>query len=307
MKNFSPAYAAHLRQPVTTLAICWRIVKKNGELILGTDHDRNIPISVTEIGLAGAGSPAFELIGEYKAAAGITGSDITSSADMSVDNMEVTGALQPDMFIDITTVDIESGVLDSAQVTTFRVNWQDPDDFQEIMRHGFLGEISRTSEGQYKTEVRGLTQVLQQLIGRTAGDRCDVADFGDARCKLDVVALTVSGTVSAVTSRRRFDTSLAAGSPSHLSPFFRLGKLTWITGANAGFVGQVKLDNVDDVLGNLEIWEPFPFDVEVGDTFTLTPGCDRLYETCRDVHSNLINFRGPAIFAPGMDAIVRAP
>lgn len=307
MKNFSPAYAAHLRLPVTTLAICWRIVKKNGELILGTDHDRNIPISVTEIGLGDAGSPAFELIGEYKAAAGITGSDITSAADMSVDNMEVTGALQPDMFIDITVADIESGVLDSAQVTTFRVNWQDPDDFQEVLRHGSLGEISRTSEGQYKTEVRGLAQVLQQVIGRTAGDRCDVAEFGDARCKLDVPALTVSGTVSAVTSRRRFDTTLDVGSPSHESPYFRLGKLTWITGENAGFTGQVKLDNVGDVLGHLEMWEPFPLDVEVGDTFTLTPGCDRLYETCRDVHDNLINFRGPAIFSPGMDAIVRAP
>lgn len=306
MKNFSSAYAAHLRRPVTTLAICWRIVKRNGELILGTDHDRNISIAQTNIGVDSV-SPAFDLAGVYKAAAGITGSDIRSGSDMSVDNMEVKGAIQPDMLIDITAADIEAGLLDSAQVTTFRVNWQDPDDFQEVLRHGFLGEINRTAEGEYRTEVRGLTQLLQQTIGRTCGERCDVAEFGDSRCKLDVAALTVSGTVTGVTSRRRFDSSLTFGSPTPESPYFRLGKLTWLTGENAGFVGQVKLDNADDTLGNLEMWEPFPLDIEVGDTFTLTPGCDRRYETCRDVHNNLINFRGPGIFCPGPDEIIRAP
>lgn len=307
MKTYSPAYLSHLQQPVTNLAICWRIEKRNGEVIMGTDHDRDIPITVTDIGMVGDDSPPFTLNGIYRAAAGIAGSDIRSSSDMSVDNMEVNGALEADLLIDITVADIEAGLLDNARVTTFRVNWQDPDDFQDVMRHGFLGEISRSSDKQYKTEVRGLTQVLQQSIGRTCGDRCDVAEFGDFRCKFDVAAATVTGTVTAVTSRRRFDTTLDLGSPVPVSPYFRLGKFTWITGANATFQGQVKTDNVGGTLGNLEMWEPFPLDVEVGDTFTLAPGCDRRYETCRDVFDNLINMRAPGLFVPGMDQIIRAP
>lgn len=304
MKNYSPAYAAHILIPVTSLAICWRIVKKNGEVILGTDHDRDIPITVTDIG-QDLGSPEFDLTGVYSAAAGITGSDIKSNADMSVDNMEVSGAI--DMLIDISVADIESGLLDSARVTTFRVNWQDPDDFQDIMRHGFLGEIGRNAEGGYRTEVRGLAQVLQQTIGRTCGDRCDVAEFGDARCKLNVPALTVTGTVTAVTSRRRFDATLSLGSPTPANGYFTLGKLTMTSGANTGFIRQVKNDAEGGTLGHISTWEVFPLNVAIGDTFTLAPGCDRRYQTCRDVHDNLINFRGPGIFVPGMDEIIRAP
>lgn len=300
MKTFTPNYLAHIQQSVTTLALCWRVEKTNGELILGTNHDRDIVIDDGD-------SPANPLAGIYSANAGITGSDIKSSSDMSVDNMEVRGAIAPDLFIDITVADIESGVLDGAPVVTFQVNWQDPNDYQDIKRYGYLGDIGRTSDGQYTTEVRGRTQVLQQTIGRTCGDRCDVAEFGDARCKVDLGPLTVMGTVTDSINYRRFDTTLFTDSPSPASPYFRLGKLTWVTGDNAGFSGQVKLDNVGSVLGNIEMWDNFYELPQVGDTFTLTPGCDRRYETCRDVHHNLVNMRAPGLFVPGMDSIIRAP
>jgi uncharacterized phage protein (TIGR02218 family) len=300
MKTFSANYLAHIQQSVTTLALCWRIEKTNGLLILGTNHDRDIII-------ADGDSPGNPLAGVYSAKAGITGSDIKSSSDMSVDNMEVRGALAPDLFIDITVADIESGVLDGAPVTTFQVNWQDPDDYQDIKRQGYLGDIARTSDGQYTTEVRGLTQVLQQTIGRTCGDRCDVAEFGDERCKVDLGPLTVTGVVTASFSHRRFDTTLSLDSPAPVSPYFRLGKLTWTTGDNAGFTGQVKLDNVGGVLGHLEMWENFYESVEIGDEFLLAPGCDRRMETCRDVYGNIVNMRAPGLFVPGMDSIIRAP
>lgn len=305
MKNFSTAYAAHLQQRSTTLAICWKVVKNNGEEILGTTHDRPITISATSIG--GAFPTWFSLEGTYLAASGIVASDIVSSADMSVSNMDVSGSVKPDLSIikDITVRDIESGVLDSAIVTTFRVNWTNPDDFQEVLRHGTLGNIPRDSDGRYQTEVRGLAQVLQQTIGRTCGDRCDVKVFGDARCKYPVDAQTRTATVTAVTSRRRFDVSYS-GSPV-TAGFFVLGKVTFTSGENDGFVGQTKDDDVGGTVGHVELWEPMPFDIEVGDTLTMAPGCDRLYPTCKNVFNNLVNFRGPGYFTPGMDQIMRAP
>ncbi len=305
MRNYSTAYAAHIAGSKTTLALCWRITKTNGDVVLGTDHDRSIPITVTNIGV----ESTLDLTGVYLAKSGITASSITSSNDMSVDNMEVKGAVSrsPDLHIDISVADIEAGLLDSAQVTTFRVNWANPDDFQDVLRYGYLGEVSRTDEGEYTSEVRGLVQVLQQTIGRTCGDRCDVAEFGDGRCKLDVPALTVDGTVDSVTSRKRFSTTLTLDSSAPDPGYFTLGKLTMTSGDNQTYVRQVKNDSVDGVLGEIELWEPFPVDLEPGDTFTLSPGCDRRYETCRDVHNNLINFRGPGYFTPGMDAIIRAP
>lgn len=310
MKTLSPAYLAHIRQPTTTIAICCRITKKNDDVVLGTTHDRDIEVTQTNIGMD-LGSPPFDLTGVYRSGAGVIGSDMRLSSDMSVSNMEVQGALRSQVSAlwipDLTVADIEAGLYDAARVTTFKVNYQDPDDFQDILSHGFLGEINRTAEGEYRAEIRGLTQALQQSIGRTAGDRCDVEEFGNARCKFDVAAATVSGTVASVTSRRAFTASLSLASPPPDNGYFNLGKLTMLTGENAGFTRQVRNDSVGNVLGAIDLLEEFPATIAIGDTFLLEPGCDRRYETCRDVHNNLINMRAPGIFTPLTDEIIRSP
>lgn len=306
MKNFSPEFLAHLRGPVTTLAVCWRVQKKNGELILATTHDRDIVITTTNIG-QDLGSPAFDLTGVYRARAAITPADIQKSSDMSVDNTEINGAIPVLGGFDVSIADIEAGLLDAAPATEFVVNWQNPDNFQDVIKHGYLGQPSWTAERAYRVEHRGLTQVLQQTIGRTAGDRCDVHEFGDARCKFPVEDHTVDGVITAVTSRRRFAASLTLiDSPTPLD-YFNLGKLRMTSGDNDTYIQQVKNGAVGDVLGEIELYEPFPETLQVGDTFRLSPGCDRLYLTCRDRFDNLINMRAPALFCPGMDEIVRAP
>lgn len=310
MKEFPLAFREHIRQPVTTLAVCWRLVKTNGDMILGTNHDRDIHITETNI-VGPVGSPPFDLSGVYKAGAGITASSIKGSSDMSVDNMEVDGALQsvqpePDLFIDVSMQDIKAGLYDGAGVTTFQVNWQDPDGHQDILRHGFFGQVNWDSEGRYKTEIRGLLQVLQQNIGRTCGENCDVEEFGDSRCKLDLTAHTVTGVVTSVTSNKQFVTNLSLNSPSQENGAFNYGKLTWTTGENAGYFGQVKDDSLESQLGSLVMNEEFPFDVEIGDEFVLIEGCNRRADRCKQL-GNYVNFRGPGILVPGMDEIVRAP
>lgn len=308
MRNHSTAYAAHIAQPVTTLAVCWRITKTNGDLVLGTDHDRNIHITATNIGV----DSSLDLTGVYSAKTGITASTIKSSGDMSVDNMDVSGALdkgnasEPNVFVDVSVADVKAGLYDGAQITVFFVNWQNPDDFQDVIRYGFFGQVDWDSEGRYKTEVRGLLQILQQVVGRTCGETCDVEDFGDARCKLDLSTVTVTGTVVSVTSNREFVTTLDSLSSSQVSGVFNLGKLTWTAGDNNGYRGQVKDDSVGDVLGSLLMYEEFPNDVQPGDTFELTEGCNRRPERCKEL-GNFVNFRGPGIFNPGMDEIMRAP
>lgn len=305
MKNYSPEYAAHILLPFTTIAICWKVTKKNGDEIFGTSHDRDIEITSTNIGMDF--DSTFSLNGLYRANSGIIGSDIRSASDMSVDNMEVNGGFDPVLQIGIDERDILSGLLDSAKVTTFKVNWQDPDNFQDVMRHGDLGNIDWTSDKQYRSEVRGLNQVLQQTIGRSCGDRCDVARFGDSRCKFNISSAQATGVVTSVTNNKRFNSTLTQGSFVIASPHFRGGTMQFTTGSNAGSYGQVKLDNVGGTLGNFEMQEEFYEDVEVGDEFTLLPGCDRTYATCKDVFENLLNFRGPGYFCPGPDAIIRAP
>lgn len=265
MKSIPIALQQHILQDVATLATCWLIELADGTNIRGTDHDQDIVIT----------SPTGHA-GTYYGAVNITASDVTSSSDMSVDNLEVSGALQQYVEMpDLTAARIESGAADHAPVTVFICNWQAPDDGQVIMRRGYLGEFTRDTNGAYRTEVRGLTQQLSQTIGGTFGTRCSVKRFGDAQCKYPVEALRATGVVTEVISRQEFDTTI--GYP----------------------------DNPASV--NIRFWDEFPADVEVGDAFTLVPGCDRLHTTCQLVYNNLINFRGYGLFIPGIDALTKSP
>lgn len=295
MKTIPAAARAHLDGESTTLAYCWRVEKKDGSMILGTDHDVDVAVTVGEHA------------GVYLAGSNITASDNRSTATSSVDNMEVVGAFQrQNTTLDVSIADIESGNLDNVPVTLFVCNWQAPDDWQIIARYGYLGEISRDSDGKYNTELRGLKQILTQVFLRTYSTKCQVKRFCDSECTLDILDFTYGATVTAVTNRRRFDISFGAGSPSPFATAFRGGELVFVTGDNAGFLREVKLDDVDGVLGHISLWENFPENIQIGDTLTIARGCDRLDSTCK-AYGNILNFRGYGIFIEGNDALTKGP
>jgi len=287
MKTIPGPLQSHLEGATTTLSLCWLITKRNGVQILGTDHDQDIVIRTGD------------LAGTYSARSNILPSNTKSNADLAVDNMDVQGAVGQNetLYLDVSVQDIEARLLDFAAVKLFFVNWQDPDMGQVPMRSGFLGAITYDSSGGYKTEVRGLAQKLQQNIVQTYSDKCTVIRFGDARCKVDATALTINVVAASVTSRRELTVSGLTIQPTG---YFSLGNLTGVTGANAAVLRQVRVDTD----GALQLFEAFPQDVEVGDTFTLSPGCDRLAGTCLNKFDNLANFRGYGLLIPGVDALL---
>lgn len=296
MRQIPAAATAHLNQDTTTLASCWVIEKKDGTFIRGTDHDEDIEIE------------SGDYAGLYPAGSNITASDVRSSADAAVDNMEVVGAFKQsddDATVDVNVADIESGNLDGVPATMFVCNWASPDDWQIVVKHGYLGEISRTSDGRYTTELRGVKQLLSQSFLRTYSTKCQVKRFGDTECGFDASTVTYTGTVTAVSNRRRFNGTNSA-SPQPANGAFRLGELTFTSGANAGFLREIKLDDVDGTLGEFSFWENFPEDVQVGDTYTIVRGCDRTATACQ-AYNNFVNFRGYGIFIEGQDAITRGP
>lgn len=229
MRTIPGALQTHILGDVTTLAVCWRVTRTDGVLILGTEHDRDLTIA------------AGDYSGTYLARAGITGSNVRSSSDMSVDNLEVEGAVNSgDLnLVDLSAADIEAGLFDDVSVVLFLVNWQAPDDGQVVLRTGNIGAITRTAEGQYRTELRGLAQRLTQNFVRTYGPSCD-AELGDVRCGVGLPALTITGAVTAVESNRAFSTSLAIESPMTDDDFFDGGLVRWTSGQNTGFRMELK-------------------------------------------------------------------
>jgi uncharacterized phage protein (TIGR02218 family) len=291
-----PAALLHLSRESKRLAICGAVYRNDGLVLRATQFDDDLEIA------------ANDLEGLYLSNIPITASDVKSSSDLSVDNMEIDGKLDDALaFAGFTARDIEAGLFDDAPFETFLCQWDDPNAWQIIVRRGYLGKISRTHEGKFKAEWRGILQPLQQTIGRVHSETCDVVRFGDSRCGKDVESLAVDVTVTGVTSRRRFDTT-APAAPS--DGYYDLGEARWITGENASPVGkltrQIKRGAASGTLGQIELWDSTPFPVRVGDTVRLRPGCDRRFSTCQ-FFGQYKRFRGDGFWCPGVPTLMRAP
>ena len=299
--DIPPQLLAHLRSDETAIAFLWSIELADGRLILGTEHDLDITIPTV------GDTSIDKYAGTYLAIANVTAGDLSSTTDMSVGNMEVTGAV-PELgtpIPDVTVADIESGLLDMAPVTVMVCSWKHPEYGYYVYKGGFLGAINRDSDGKYTTEVRGLLQLLSQTIVETFSVTCSVVKFGDRRCKFNVAGVTITGAVTAQTSRRSFSVHLHQDSPPAIFSYVG-GELTFTSGANEHFSREVKLDpNIND--GVLEVWEDFPNAIAITDAFTLSPGCDRTRTVCRDHYHNLVNARMYGVFIPGALLLLAGP
>jgi len=164
-----------------------------------------------------------------------------------------------------------------------------------VLRSGWIGNITRTAEGRYTTELRGLTQALSQGILRTYGVGCD-AELGDARCKVLMAPFTYERTVAVVHTRRYFQIDVALGAAQVIG-----GRVTFNTGANAGRSMEIKAYSSMQ----MELWLPMPEDFAAGDEITIVQGCDKTREMCINTYNNILNFRGHGVFVPGDTEILK--
>lgn len=295
MLTLDSGFAAHIAGDVTKLTACWYITKKNGVVVRGTTHDADIVITTGDFA------------GTYRASTATMSSDIRSTSDGSVQNLEVEGMFVDAALPDLTIEEVEGGMYDQAEACLFLVNWAAPDSEQVVRCYGTLGEFYRDSLGRFRTEVRGLGQALKQTIIRTYSERCNVEEFGDSRCKLDAAALGRTGTVATVTNRKSFTVTLNAG-PAPLSiTFYNGGRWTFTSGSNSGVSREVATASLAGSTLTVVLWEEAPADIAVGVTVSVKPGCDRRFETCRDIFNNVVNFRGFGLYASGKDILMRGP
>jgi uncharacterized phage protein (TIGR02218 family) len=280
MKTLPDGLQSHLDGGATTLAWCWKLTRTDAVVQGFTDHDRDVTVDGVT----------------YAAATGFTASQMQSSLEFAVDNLEVSGALRSDA---LNEDDLAAGLYDGATIEIYRVNWATPSQ-SVLMRKGTLGEVKR-GKSAFQAEIRGLMQALNQPIGRAYCYACD-ADVGDSRCGVDLTAATHvgNGTVTSVTDNRRF---VVAGLAVFSTGWFAGGKLTWTSGDNAGRAIEIKRHSVTSASVILEIWQAPAEDVVTGDAFTVTVGCDKQFSSCKTKFANAANFRGFP-YMIGNDAVV---
>jgi uncharacterized phage protein (TIGR02218 family) len=269
MKSLSTEFSAHLQSGATTLCWCWRLTRRDGSRLGFTDHDRDLAFDDTI----------------FEAASGFTASEIREQVGLSVDNLEVTGALISDRLSEIA---LSAGDFDDAAVEIFRVNWQVPAQ-RVLVRKGSLGEVRRTGS-TFTAEVRGLAHYLQQPRGRLFQYTCD-ADLGDSRCGVDLEdpAYRATGAIlSIINARRYFVDDLG----DYASSWFTRGVISFTSGANSGRAMEVKNHIVRGADVEIELWQPLGDSLAVGDEFIVTAGCDKRFDTCTARFGNGINYRG---------------
>jgi uncharacterized phage protein (TIGR02218 family) len=280
MRNVPAGLAAHLAEGATTLCNCWRISRKDGVVLGFTDHDENLIFGGTL----------------FRAGTGFEGTEIESRFGLAATGSELHGALSDES---ISENDLLCGKYDAARVELFLVDWSNVEN-RLLQRTGDIGEIRREGAA-FAVEIRGLAHQLDQERGRIFAGSCD-ADLGDTRCKIDLDDTDFRGTGTVATVQ-----GAALAGVSGLDEFeddwFTRGKLVWSTGANAGLAVEIKAHRNEDGATTLSLWQMPPNAIAAGDAFSVTAGCDKRFETCREKFANALNFRGfPHL--PGNDFVV---
>lgn len=279
MRTIPPGLAAHLATGATTLCHCWRIVRGDGVVLGFTDHDEDLLFGGTQFR---AGS--FE------------GTEIEQRFGLAATGSELHGALSDDA---ISENDLVAGKYDAARVELYLVDWSNVEN-RILQRSGDIGEVRREGAA-FAAEIRGLAHQLDQETGRIYAASCD-ADLGDKRCKIDLddAAYRGEGEIAIVQGSALF---VASGLDAFDDAWFSRGKLIWSSGANDGVAVEVKVHRTDGESVTLALWQMPSQAMQAGDTFVVTAGCDKRFETCRARFANVLNFRGfPHM--PGNDFVV---
>lgn len=257
---------------VTTVAFCWRLVRRDGAALGFTSHDRDLWIG----GLA------------YRASPGMLPAAVERGAG---ERPEVTGAVTDAL---LAEADLLGGRWDGAASRLFAVDWTAPEAAQIVLAEGTLGEVGLQGR-RFEAALLGPAAALDAPACEATSPTCR-AELGDRRCRVDMGGRRVRGHAAGADGAWvRLD------APDALAPFLA-GELLWLAGANAGLRSRIA-----GVEGGAVRLDPAPaFAVEAETAVRLTQGCDKRFATCRDRFGNHLNFRGEP-FLPGNDLLTRVP
>lgn len=283
MKALPPGFAARLGAEATTLATCWRLVRRDGVTLGFTDHDRPIDLD----GLVCAPG------------SGLSASETAVEAGFAVGGGEVAGALSAEA---ITEADLAAGLYDGATVETVLVDWEAPAHRLQLAT-ATIGEVTR-ADGAFRAELRSPAHAFGQTLGRRYDHLCD-AELGDGRCRVNLGApgRRAGGTVAAMSDPHRLTVSGLAGLPAGS---LARGRLSFVDGTLAGRTVAIRRHETVGGEARLDLFDPLPLAVAPGTAVTATVGCDKRFATCAGVFANAENFRGfPHV--PGTDFLVANP
>lgn len=129
-------------------------------------------------------------------------------------------------------------------------------------------------------------------------------DFGSNEYTVDGDAIVQArspvfaySTVTAVTDGRTFE----ASGISETAELFYSGKVTWLSGNNAGKSSYVRVWNNTSKI--VKLYDSLPNAIQTGDKFVYAKGCDKTITRCAETFGNAHNFRGEP-YIPGPSKVI---
>lgn len=166
-----------------------------------------------------------------------------------------------------------------------------------IIFAGRVAEITGVGRTKATFNIKSHIEILNISLPRNLYQPGCVNNLGDTACGVNLAPYAVAGTV--------LTGSTASGILANLpqpSNYFSYGKLTFTSGANAGFSRGVRA-HLYALPAQIALLSPFPVAPAIGDAFTVYPGCDKMMTTCYSKFSNIPRFRGQPFIPENSTAV----
>ena len=259
------------------LAHCLRVVATDGSELLFTDHDRKLTV-------------------ENKAYLPIVLGSLSADrreGGLRSGDQDVRGVIDGTT---ITLPQLRTQKYRGATVYILVVDWARP--AIVYSRHRRIITRIVFDGSNFVGTMESVTQKLRRPTGGRFGgyfsQTCQYELGGDF-CKASISAETVTAAeVDSVPDEYmtvRFTTaSFAPPAAAQVDDYYRDGSLVWTSGDNVGQVSPI----VGFTYSTREcrLLVPTLKPMQVGDAATVKPGCNGLFDTCKDKFSNQANFGG---------------
>jgi len=252
--------------PYETRVICLRIVCANGTTFRLTRYPYDLTMSNATVYLSAAGASFSTSVAE------------TSFAASSVDLEGFVG------LAGIGRDEVASGVFDGATCKLFKTSFLAPVEDEETVDRATLGRTILEDDG-YRIEMMGLVDLLSQPTVSTVSPMCRNIFGGQeyGGCKVNLAAITVTGTLTSVTS------SLVIGDTARTeaADYFGAGVIRFTSGDNLG-LADIRVDGF--YAGVLTLANAPYYPVTIGTTYELEPGCRKRVTDCQ-AHNNIARMK----------------
>ncbi len=172
----------------------------------------------------------------------------------------------------------------------------------------FYGRVSEVEIGRSKTifHCKPLTDLMAitQFPRRIVGSSCNHV-YGGQMCGYDrtngLNALGASTGIGQISVTAQAGTTQGLiNTGGAVNGTYAEGTITGVTGLNAGIKRTAANTGNGTQIG---LFVPFPYPINVGDTFAVLPGCDHTVSTCQNTMNNLGRYGGFPHVPPPEEAV----